>query len=136
MRGIHIFEKPCYREICAMRGRDMRRPPVIHISEFTIILTCEYIGEQWKIACQKHILSSSYQFANQEKVVNSAELFGLYQPTSDRNIEYEKETSISSITKNIWKYSTFKLSSSKMDKSIHSHLVFSSIVINSVVRNY
>ena len=24
MRGSHIFEKPCYREICAMRGRVMR----------------------------------------------------------------------------------------------------------------
>ena len=28
MRGIHIFEKPCYREIRAMRGRVMRGPPV------------------------------------------------------------------------------------------------------------
>ena len=28
MRGIHIFEKPCYREIRAMRGRAMRGPPV------------------------------------------------------------------------------------------------------------
>ena len=28
MRGIHIFEKTCYREIRAMRGRAMRGPPV------------------------------------------------------------------------------------------------------------
>ena len=28
MRGIHIFEKPYYREIRPMRGRDMRGPPV------------------------------------------------------------------------------------------------------------
>ena len=28
MRGIHIFEKQCYREIRAMRGRAMRGPPV------------------------------------------------------------------------------------------------------------
>ena len=27
MRGIHIFEKPYYREIRAMRGRPMRGPP-------------------------------------------------------------------------------------------------------------
>ena len=24
MRGVHIFEKPCYREIRVMRGRAMR----------------------------------------------------------------------------------------------------------------
>ena len=28
MGGIHIFEKPCYREIRAMRGRVMRGLPV------------------------------------------------------------------------------------------------------------
>ena len=28
MRGIHIFEKPYYREIRPMRGRAMRGPPV------------------------------------------------------------------------------------------------------------
>ena len=28
MRGVHIFEKPCYREIRVMRGRAMRRLPV------------------------------------------------------------------------------------------------------------
>ena len=28
MRGVHIFEKPCYREIRAMRGRVMRGHPV------------------------------------------------------------------------------------------------------------
>ena len=28
MRGIHIFEKPYYREIRPMRGRPMRGPPV------------------------------------------------------------------------------------------------------------
>ena len=29
MGGIHIFEKPCYREIRAMRGRVMRGLPVV-----------------------------------------------------------------------------------------------------------
>ena len=29
MRGVHIFEKPCYREIRVMRGRAMRGLPVI-----------------------------------------------------------------------------------------------------------
>ena len=29
MRGIHIFEKPYYREIRPMRGRHMRGPPVV-----------------------------------------------------------------------------------------------------------
>ena len=29
MRGIHIFEKPYYREISPMRGRPMRGPPVL-----------------------------------------------------------------------------------------------------------
>ena len=29
MRGIHIFEKPYYREIRTMRGRIMREPPVV-----------------------------------------------------------------------------------------------------------
>ena len=29
MRGIHIFEKPCYREIRIMRGRAMRGLPVL-----------------------------------------------------------------------------------------------------------
>ena len=29
MRGIHIFEKPSYREIRPMRGRPMRGPPVL-----------------------------------------------------------------------------------------------------------
>ena len=29
MRGIHIFEKPYYREIRPMRGRPMRGPPVL-----------------------------------------------------------------------------------------------------------
>ena len=28
MRGVHIFEKPCCREIRAMRGRVMRGLPV------------------------------------------------------------------------------------------------------------
>ena len=28
MRGIHIFEKPYYREISPMRGRPMRGPPL------------------------------------------------------------------------------------------------------------
>ena len=27
MRGVHIFEKPCYREIRVMRGRAMRGLP-------------------------------------------------------------------------------------------------------------
>ena len=31
MGGIHIFEKPCYREIRAMRGRVMRGLPVFEI---------------------------------------------------------------------------------------------------------
>ena len=34
MRGIHIFEKPYYREIRTMRGRPMRGPPVIILSTF------------------------------------------------------------------------------------------------------
>ena len=29
MRGVHIFEKPCYREIRVMRGRAMRGLPVL-----------------------------------------------------------------------------------------------------------
>ena len=29
MRGVHIFEKPCYREIRVMRGRAMRGLPVV-----------------------------------------------------------------------------------------------------------
>ena len=29
MRGLMFFQKPCYREIRAMRGRVMRRPPVV-----------------------------------------------------------------------------------------------------------
>ena len=29
MRGVHIFEKPCYREIRVMRGRAMRGLPVM-----------------------------------------------------------------------------------------------------------
>ena len=29
MGGIHIFEKPCYREIHAMRGRVIRGLPVL-----------------------------------------------------------------------------------------------------------
>ena len=29
MRGIHIFEKPCCREIRAMRGRVMRGLPLL-----------------------------------------------------------------------------------------------------------
>ena len=36
MGGIHIFEKPCYREIRAMRGRVMRGLPV-HIFEVLFI---------------------------------------------------------------------------------------------------
>ena len=31
MRGVHIFEKPCYREIRVMRGRAMRGPPVLKV---------------------------------------------------------------------------------------------------------
>ena len=31
MRGVHIFEKPCYREIRVMRGRAMRGLPVLRI---------------------------------------------------------------------------------------------------------
>ena len=34
MRGIHIFEKPYYREIRPMRGRAMRGPPVPYRSGF------------------------------------------------------------------------------------------------------
>ena len=56
--------------------------------------------------------------------VKSAELFGLYQPT-ERLLEYEKKTSILSITKNIWKNDvTFQDTCSKMDNNIQSHLVF------------
>ena len=32
MRGVHIFEKPCYREIRVMRGRAMRGLPVSKIT--------------------------------------------------------------------------------------------------------
>ena len=31
MRGVHIFEKPCYREIRVMRGRAMRGLPVMKL---------------------------------------------------------------------------------------------------------
>ena len=31
MRGVHIFEKPCYREIRVMRGHAMRGLPVSEI---------------------------------------------------------------------------------------------------------
>ena len=36
MRGVHIFEKPCYREICVMRGRAMRGLPVLYNMGFDI----------------------------------------------------------------------------------------------------
>ena len=36
MRGVHIFEKPCYREIRVMRGRAMRGLPVFRSMELTI----------------------------------------------------------------------------------------------------
>ena len=35
MRGVHIFEKPCYREIRVMRGRAMRGLPVFHLLTLT-----------------------------------------------------------------------------------------------------
>ena len=38
MRGIRIFEKTCYREIRAMRGRVMRGLPVPTFLNFTNIL--------------------------------------------------------------------------------------------------
>ena len=31
MRGVHIFDKPCYSEIRVMRGRAMRGLPVLDI---------------------------------------------------------------------------------------------------------
>ena len=49
MRGIHIFEKPYYREISPMRGRPMRGrpmsgPPVSHngCSHDAFLLTFTY----------------------------------------------------------------------------------------------
>ena len=41
MRGIHIFEKPCYREIRAMRGRVMRGLPVIGCIQFHFLIHVE-----------------------------------------------------------------------------------------------
>ena len=34
MRGVHIFEKPCCREIRVMRGRAMRGLPVLQLKKF------------------------------------------------------------------------------------------------------
>ena len=39
MGGIHIFEKPCYREIRAMRGRVMRGLPVVVEFTYVLVLT-------------------------------------------------------------------------------------------------
>ena len=39
MRGVHIFEKPCYREIRVMRGRAMRGLPVFNFKTFFIFLS-------------------------------------------------------------------------------------------------
>ena len=38
MRGVHIFEKPCYREIRVMRGRAMRGLPVLWIKSIPLPL--------------------------------------------------------------------------------------------------
>ena len=38
MRGVHIFEKPCDREIRVMRGRAMRGLPVIEIPLVLVLL--------------------------------------------------------------------------------------------------
>ena len=36
MRGVHIFEKPCYREIRVMRGRAMRGLPVYGYFKYSV----------------------------------------------------------------------------------------------------
>ena len=49
MRGVHIFEKPCYREIRVMRGRAMRGLPVPmwivlkNHKEYKTISICKHI---------------------------------------------------------------------------------------------
>ena len=43
MRGVHIFEKPCCREIRAMRGGAMRGLPVSKIMKIIKILGIEKI---------------------------------------------------------------------------------------------
>ena len=42
MRGVHIFEKPCYREIRVMRGRAMRGLPVWGFCFITLSLPIPY----------------------------------------------------------------------------------------------
>ena len=66
-------------------------------------------------------------YQSDQENVKSSELFGLYYQPIERSLEYEKETSILSITNNIWKNGTFKHSCSKMDDNLQSHLVFLSL---------
>ena len=42
MRGVHIFEKPCYRGIHVMRGRAMRGLPVL-AKLFCSFDMCQYL---------------------------------------------------------------------------------------------
>ena len=44
MRGVHIFEKPCYREIRVMRGRAMRGLPVIEFFLICVQLVGSSLG--------------------------------------------------------------------------------------------
>ena len=39
MRGIHIFEKPYYREIRTMRGRPMRGSPVFVLQQILFLFS-------------------------------------------------------------------------------------------------
>ena len=66
-------------------------------------------------------------YQSDQENVKSSELFGLYYQPIERSLEYEKETSILSITNNIWKNGTFKHSCSKIDEKFQSHLVFLSL---------
>ena len=54
MRGIHIFEKPYYREIRPMRGRPMRGPPVFDNQQRKIgnrSINCKYFEYYSDISC-------------------------------------------------------------------------------------
>ena len=57
MRGIHIFEKPYYREIRPMRGRAMRGPPVSHFHLCNIHLM-KYV----RYFLKKYVCDASHTF--------------------------------------------------------------------------
>ena len=60
MRGIHIFEKPYYREISPMRGGPMSGPPVSDngCSRDAFLLTLTYCTASGGILWQSRILTN------------------------------------------------------------------------------